>query len=178
MSAFEKAIKITLKNEGGFSNTKDDPGGATQFGITEKTLKEYNPNINIRQLDLDTAKIIYKQDYWHKCHCEEICNINTDVAILLFDSAVNIGTKTACQLLQQAISIIYTEGLQIDGIIGKHTLLALEICQNKNSKIIIDIYTSLWQNHYFKLVSNNKNLKKFIVGWLNRVKYTKSQLSS
>ena len=34
MSAFELAIPIVLKHEGGFADNPADPGGATNFGIS------------------------------------------------------------------------------------------------------------------------------------------------
>ena len=37
---FLKAIDIIFGNEGGYSNHRNDKGGATNFGITQATLRE------------------------------------------------------------------------------------------------------------------------------------------
>ena len=55
MSAkFLLAIEEVLKNEGGYVNHPSDPGGATNFGITQRTY----PRLNIRTLTVDQAKEI------------------------------------------------------------------------------------------------------------------------
>lgn len=177
MSEFEKAFNITIKNEGGFSNDKDDPGGATQYGITEKTLREYDPSLNIRQISLNTAKHIYKTNYWIKAHCDEISNLNSTLALLIFDSSVNIGVNTASKLLQKTINTLYYDKLTVDGLIGPKTLSALKFCLDLSAKNLIDVYTTLWKSHYITLISNNSKLKKFINGWLNRVRKTCSQVN-
>ena len=43
---FEEAIKVILKHEGGYSNDKDDPGGATDYGISLRFLQDHDIDLN------------------------------------------------------------------------------------------------------------------------------------
>lgn len=176
MELFDKAFNITLNNEGGFSNDKYDPGGATKYGITEETLKQYDASLNIRSISKDTAKHIYKTNYWTKAHCDEIAKINNSLAILLFDSGVNIGIKTSTKILQTTINAFYHYPIAVDGYIGQKTLFALNLCILKNKESFLDAYIAGWRCHYITLTKNNDKLKKFINGWMNRVRKTVASL--
>ena len=82
---FEKAFKYTMSNEGGYVFDKNDPGGATKYGISQKAY----PTLNIKALTVEEAKKIYYCDYWLK---GKIDKINDEiVATQLFDFAVNLG---------------------------------------------------------------------------------------
>lgn len=58
--SFEKIIEFTLKWEGFLSDDKDDPGGLTKYGISQK----HHPALNIPELTLDEAKELYRKEYW------------------------------------------------------------------------------------------------------------------
>ena len=64
---FSECLDIILKHEGGFVNHPEDPGGATNLGITKRTLEEFlgkEVSIdNVKNLDKKTAGKIYKQRY-------------------------------------------------------------------------------------------------------------------
>ena len=55
---FEKAFEYVIANEGGYVFDKNDPGGATKYGISQKAYH----TLNIRALTLDDAKKIYYCD--------------------------------------------------------------------------------------------------------------------
>lgn len=112
---FEKALKFTLEAEGGYSNDKYDPGGQTKYGISKASY----PDIDIYNLTLEKAKNIYRKDYWEKTG-EKIDDLFPNLSILLFDTAVNMGVRTANMFLQQ---IVHTKA---DGIIGPMTIAALQ----------------------------------------------------
>ena len=66
-SNFPKCVDIVLAKEGGFSNDPNDPGGATNFGITQKTLSAWLEDRgqsaaavdDVKKLTRDTACEIY-----------------------------------------------------------------------------------------------------------------------
>jgi lysozyme family protein len=58
--AFNAAFRELIGEEGGYVFNPADPGGETKFGITKRTY----PALNIKDLDLGTAKAIYYRDFW------------------------------------------------------------------------------------------------------------------
>lgn len=109
MTRLEQCLEIILKEEGGLANYRADPGGLTQYGISQRSY----PSINIAALTVDQAKALYRHDYW-----EPICGdkLPLGLDLLVFDSAVNQGVPTAIRLLQQAL------GVKADGQLGAVTL--------------------------------------------------------
>lgn len=78
--------------EGGFSNRKEDAGGKTKYGITEKTYKHALdtlciPNVPLEKMSLDTAKMIYRIFYYDPCIGVE----DKESHYNLFDAHVNGG---------------------------------------------------------------------------------------
>ena len=55
---FDEAFTQLLGHEGGFSDHKADPGGKTQFGITEAVASAHGFTGDTRTLTRDEAKII------------------------------------------------------------------------------------------------------------------------
>ena len=106
---FEKAVQLILKHEGGYVNDPKDPGGETKFGICKRSY----PNIDINNLTEADAKAIYRKDYWDMCLCDAL---PYPIALLVFDTAVNMGTQTAIKILQKVSSV------KVDGIIGPVTI--------------------------------------------------------
>ena len=92
MSDFDKAIKFTLKWEGGETY---DTGGHTKYGISKKA----HADVDIANLTIEKAKDIYKKEYWDKIASVEIVEIykDADYLIALFDTAVNVGVGRALE---------------------------------------------------------------------------------
>lgn len=113
--SFDQAFSLTVSPavEGGYVNNPADPGGATKYGISQRSY----PSIDIASLTLDQARAIYQRDYWDACRCDAL---TPAVAGLLFDAAVNQGAGWAVRALQSAL------GVATDGAIGPKTLAAAE----------------------------------------------------
>lgn len=121
MSAkFEACHEITAKWEGGWSDHPSDPGGKTNWGITQATLSAYlgrpASTAEIRTLSKAQAKLIYASQYWD--------NVGGDVLpagvdLCVYDFGVNSGPSRAVRSLQAAL------GVKADGWVGEITLDAL-----------------------------------------------------
>jgi lysozyme family protein len=109
--SFEQAVAIVLKHEGGYSNDPRDPGGETRFGISKRAY----PDLDIRNLKVADAENIYRRDYWDTLRPDELPQ---ELAICLFDCAVNMGRDKAIRLLQRAC------GVAQDGVMGGNTIAA------------------------------------------------------
>lgn len=91
---FDKAIEFILRREGGYVNHPDDPGGETNFGISRRA----HPDIDIKNLNRDGAKEIYKKDYWDKAGCESLA---WPLCLVHLDAAVQHGVGRANDFLKK-----------------------------------------------------------------------------
>ena len=60
---FDEAFDRLIGHEGGYSDHPSDPGGKTQFGITEAVARAHGFTGDMRTLTRDEAKRIYRVDY-------------------------------------------------------------------------------------------------------------------
>lgn len=170
MADFGPFLPILLKFEGGFVDDPDDPGGATNKGITMKTFNScaqkllgVQPTLaNLKAISDDQAGIIYKALYWDKVRGDDLTS--QQLANIVCDFYVNSGAN-ATKLLQRTINSL--GGIvEVDGGIGKDTLKALA----KLDQIVVYREYKLGRITFYQdLVKKNPNLKKFLKGWLNRV---------
>jgi len=132
---FNYCVKVILEYEGGFVNHPDDPGAATNMGITTKTLSRWlrrpATEDDIRNLNVGTAKVIYQEYYWNPIDGH---NLPPGVNLVVFDMAVNAGVTRAIKMLQECV------GVTVDGIIGPNTLAAVT---NHGWGSLIDRYSDL-----------------------------------
>ena len=140
---FQKAIKHLFRLEGGYSNNKNDKGGETNYGITQKTynlyIKKQNfQNKTVKQITKEEAISIYYQEYWLLSGASKIFDFK--LAYLLFDSCVNHGVS-----------------------IGKKLY--------KNANADFEKFIDLRRERYYAIVKNNPTQKIFLKGWLNRLTY-------
>lgn len=159
--ALAKALKFTLLWEGGYVNHPDDPGGATNKGVTQGTYNTYriNNRLSTRGVDLITdAEVhdIYLSMYWKPSQASVMV---LPLAIAHFDTAVNFGVGGAIEFLQEALEI------SADGIFGPGTQAAL--LANNNAHTAQKIVRG--RIHYRKQrVNSNPTQEVFLTGWLNR----------
>ena len=73
--------------------------------------------MDIKALTLDTAKVIYKRDYWDRAQCD---SLPPTLAYLVFDCAVNSGIGQSIRFLQRAL------GVADDGAMGPLTVSAVK----------------------------------------------------
>lgn len=96
MIDFDTAIARVLGVEGGYVNNPADPGGETNWGIAKRSY----PNVDIKNLTLLGAKVIYHRDFW-----APVGALVADPALQyqLLDAAVNHGMGNATRMLQAAV---------------------------------------------------------------------------
>lgn len=104
-------IAFTLREEGGLVDNPDDPGGLTNYGISQRAY----PNVDIRGLTATTASDIYHRDYWNAVSGD---SLPAGIDLMVFDMAVNAGVRRSAMILQSCL------GVDVDGGIGPMTLLA------------------------------------------------------
>ena len=110
-SNYNDCLTRLLKDEGGYSNNPNDPGGPTNFGITLKDYRLYvNPQgtaNDVRSMTVDQAKTIYKSKYWDALSCD---SLPSGVDYSCFDYGVNSGLGRPRKALQRFKSL---SGIQL-----------------------------------------------------------------
>lgn len=138
---FEKAFNWLKPIEGGYVNDPDDPGGATNKGVTQNTynawLKKQNkPAKDVKYITEAEAKAIYYNEYWLAAKCDKMTK---KFAVACFDSAVNHGVGKVNDFLKAAqwndIDVFFIERIR----------------------------------YYNQLVKIRPTNIKYLHGWLNRV---------
>lgn len=112
---FDQALTELLKHEGGFVDHKDDPGGATNHGVTERVARKHGYTGHMRDYPKSEAAKVYRVDYWDAIKAEEL---PAPLRYPVFDAAVNSGPVQAVKWLQRAL------GVADDGVIGPKTIAA------------------------------------------------------
>ena len=154
---FQRCVGIIFHDEAGFVDDPEDPGGATNRGITIGTLSHWRGHQvsvdDVRNLTLEEAQAIYRASYWNAVAGDQLPG---GVELIAFDCAVNQGPGTAVKLLQQAA------GVDPDGHIGPLTLSAL---RTKEALLVIDAIHDERMVRY----RTSSGWARFGRGWTNRL---------
>ncbi len=73
MGDFNRCISLILAEEGGLSNHRQDPGGLTKYGISQRSY----PTLNIAALTLSEAQALYRRDYWNPIMATSFRRVST-----------------------------------------------------------------------------------------------------
>ena len=100
MDNFSRAIAFVLEHEGGFQNIASDKGNWTGGAVGKGELKgtKYGisaasyPKLDIANLTLETAREIYKRDYWERSGADELA---WPLCLVVMDTAALHGAATA-----------------------------------------------------------------------------------
>jgi lysozyme family protein len=114
---FERAMELVFRLEGGFVNDPRDAGGATNLGITQRTLAAWRRQDvtveDVRKLSREEARAIYRANYWNGIRGDDL---PAGVDAMVMQAAVLAGRRQAGIWLQRTL------GVAEDGAIGPVTL--------------------------------------------------------
>ncbi len=128
-ASFSRALKLVLVHEGGYSDHKSDPGGATMRGVIQRVYDAYRqrkgvPVRSVKQLTDAELQEIYRGLYWAKIDGDDL---PAGLDYCVFDAAVNSGPSQAAKWLQRGLNdVLGKKALVVDGNIGPATLAAAE----------------------------------------------------
>lgn len=171
--AFEQALRITLGEEGGWSNVAGDRGGPTMAGITQATYDEYRrlrglPARSVAESTPEERKDAYFELFWNRGRCS---SLGAPASLVHFDSCVNHGPGTAVRLVQAIVG-----ARPIDGGFGPRTTAAVAhfAARDLARKII-----TARRGFYVGLLVTNPgdSDSKFINGWLARMDHIEPMLA-
>lgn len=166
MAVIDLLIPKILKFEGGFVNDKDDPGGATNMGVTLSTWTHFGHDIDgdgkitandIKLLNKEDFKYVLKVGYWDRWQADRIKN--QSIAEILVDWLWGSG-KYGITIPQRLM------GLKEDGIVGDKTITTLNLLDQKS------LFSSIVEarlKYIEDIIKVNPVLVKYRIGWRNRV---------
>lgn len=159
---FVTALTFTLQWEGGYSNHPSDKGGPTMKGITTGVYNKFRrtkglPLQSVKTITAHEIQEIYRLNYWDLIAGEEL---ESPLALALFDYAVNSGPVRAVKVLQRIVKVT------VDGKIGKITLG--KVLDQNQGELARQILSE--REHFLRsIVQNNPSQSVFLKGWMNRL---------
>lgn len=164
---FKACLAVILEHEGGYVDHPQDPGGATNMGITRQTYEDWMGKVvtkeKIERLTEKDVTPIYKKNYWVGILADDI---PAGLDLCVFDMCVNAGRHRATKFLQMMV------GSKVDGWIGPNTIAKTQGYVDANGiSQAINEYSRIRQEYYESLAT----FKTFGKGWTNRNNSTKAK---
>jgi len=168
-----------VAREGGFVNDPDDPGGATNFGVTIHTMRALGLDLDgdgdvsvadVRRMTRARAVDIFIEHYYRRPGIDALPEA---LRASVFDMQVNAGAN-AVRILQRLLREMGQE-LDVDGVIGPKTVAAAQAAARAAPDHIVDAYGIARRNYYLRLADARPASRKFARtrsgdkgGWIRR----------
>lgn len=168
-----------LRREGGYVNDPDDPGGATNHGVTIHTLRRLGLDLDgngrvdvadVKALSKAQATQIFIDQYFR---APRINTLPEPLQATVFDMQVNAGSN-AIKLLQRLLNDM-GQDVAVDGVIGPHTARACYAAYLDAPDHMVDAYGIARRNYYYDLADRRPASRKYARrrdggkgGWIKR----------
>lgn len=165
MLSVKEIAKEIVAREGGFVNDPDDPGGATNHGVTIHTLRRLGIDVNadtridvadVRALTPAQAVDIYLEHYYRRPGVQALPDA---LQPSLFDMYVNAGAN-AVKILQRLLNQMGYP-CDVDGQIGPQTIRSAQMAQDGAPDHLGDAYGIARRNYYYALADARPASRKF-----------------
>lgn len=167
--SIETLLDALLAREGGFVNHPADKGGPTKYGIRQATLSAWlgrSASVDeVRSLDVETAKAIYRQRYYAG---PGIDRLPAEIREQVFDMGVNHGPRIAVKLLQEVLNLAGFGPIDEDGALGPETYGAAERAQAQMGPFLTNALVEQRIALYRAIVDRDPSQAAFLAGWLAR----------
>lgn len=168
-----------VAREGGHVNDPDDPGGATNHGVTIHTMRRLGLDLDgddrvtaedVKRLTRGQAVDIFVQHYFRRPRIDALPEA---LQATVFDMYVNAGAN-AVRILQRLLNDM-GDAVAVDGVIGSRTAAAAKRCHDRAPDHIVDAYGIARRNYYFRLADRRPASRKYARtraggkgGWITR----------
>ncbi|MGC3936681.1 holin-associated N-acetylmuramidase [Roseobacter sp. EG26] len=174
----EIATQIVAR-EGGYVNDPDDPGGATNFGVTIHTMRTLGLDLDrdgavtiadVRALTKEQAVEIFEKHYFEK---PLIALLPPVLHASVFDMYVNAGAN-AVKILQRLLRDMGHD-IEVDGALGPQSIAAAQAAFLNAPNHLADAYGIARRNYYFRIADRRAASRKYARtraghkgGWIKR----------
>ncbi|MEX0369335.1 MAG: holin-associated N-acetylmuramidase, partial [Tateyamaria sp.] len=165
--------------EGGYVNDPDDPGGATNFGVTIHTMRRLGLDLDgdgdvdaadVRRLTRNQAIDIFVTHYFERPRIAELPNV---LHATVFDMYVNAGAN-AIKILQRLLTEM-GHPCVVDGALGPQSIAAARAAHRAAPDHLVDAYGIARRNYYFRIADRRPASRKYARsraggkgGWIKR----------
>ncbi len=165
MQSVKQIATGIVVREGGFVNDPDDPGGATNFGVTIHTMRRLGLDLtgdgdvdidDVRKLTQTQAVDIFIKHYFER---PLIGELPAPLHATVFDMYVNAGGN-AVKILQQLLREMGYD-ISVDGALGPQSLTAVQNAMCKGADTFVDAYGIARRNYYFRLADRRPASRKY-----------------
>ncbi len=165
MSSVREIAEEIVTREGGFVNDPDDPGGATNFGVTIGTMRRLGIDLtgdgqvteaDVRRLTKAQAVDIFVRHYFQRPHIDALPEA---LQPSLFDMYVNAGAN-AVKVLQRLLTDMGYP-CDPDGSVGPQTIRAAQLAAEAAPNHIADAYAIARRNYYYALADARPASRKY-----------------
>ena len=179
MKQIIELAKQIVDREGGYVNDPDDPGGATNHGVTIGTMRRLGLDLDqdgkvttadVQALTKAQATEIFVDNYFF---APRISKLPPDLHPTVFDMYVNAGNN-AVKLLQTLLAQ-FGQITAVDGVIGPKTTAASTRALKTAPDHLVDAYGIARRNYYYRLADRRTASRKFARrrdggkgGWIKR----------
>lgn len=186
MQTVQEIARDIVRREGGYVNDADDPGGATNHGVTIHTMRRLGLDLDgdgqvgiadVKALSADQAVEIFISHYFRS---PRIDALPEPLHATVFDMHVNAGAN-AIKLLQRLLNDM-GQDVSVDGIIGPHTVRASYAAYRDAPDHMVDAYGVARRDYYYALADARPASRKYARtrqggkgGWIKRAEEFISQ---
>jgi lysozyme family protein len=170
-AAVATILAAVVALEGGYVDHPNDPGGATNWGITERVARQNGFTGEMRNLTKGQAKDIYERQYVARPGFLPLVEIDPAVAEEVVDTGVNMGPARPTRFFRQAVNEVCRTSLPVASTLDGVAVKAWADCRaNLGPRACVRMLDSLDRQQraeYDRLVRVNPKLKVFHRGWVN-----------
>lgn len=167
MHSVESIAVEIVGREGGYVNDPDDPGGATNHGVTIGAMKRLGLDLtrdgavseaDVKALSREQAAAIYVKHYFEQ---PKIRLLPAPLHATVFDMQVNAGAN-AIRILQRTLAA-FGFPLKDDGVIGPMTVTAAEqaLALAVAPAHLVDAYGIERRNYYYRIGDQRAASRKY-----------------
>ena len=178
-SLFKEAYPEVLEIEGGFVDHVNDRGGATNWGITERTARHCGYIGSMEEMPVEFAVKCAWENYWVPLGLDAIATTEDTVykalAIKLFEIGYHAGPRASGRSIQRCLNDfndrerLYRD-IAVDGKIGRSTVRAFKAYREHRGvhghEPLLGCVKTDYCSFLLRLVRRDESQEAFAWGWI------------